>query len=371
LAQDADVNRSSNKTAPIFQEIARFAARFDRSGFQFTSLVFSPDGRVLALLTDPDLPADHTSDALLIETATGRELARPRQVVAISPDRRWIVTRSEDGTGRMIETAGGTEAMLIGTFWARAFSPDGRVLAVTDSKGTMTRLIDTATRQEVGSVAHHYAIEVYVAEVSSYGSWSTDSGDELSRVVETPNGKVLVHLSRSRESGEADFSGMSLLGNSALSPDGRWKADVRKNQSTNSPLYNVTLLEVASGRQVFGTGCQSPPGPPRIAFSPDSSMLAVCNGLIDTATGSERARFEGTMSAMSMAFSPDSRWLATGGSAAQLIDTATGAVLTRVEHDGRVDGVAFSPDGTLLGTVSTVGTAPTLQSTVRLLRVTP
>jgi hypothetical protein len=55
--------------------------------------------------------------------------------------------------------------------------------------------------------------------------------------------------------------------------------------------------------------------------------------------------------------------------AAQLIDTASGAVLARVEH--WVDGVAFSPDGTLLAKVSTAGTAPTLQSTVRLLRVNP
>ncbi|MGZ9158867.1 MAG: WD40 repeat domain-containing protein [Nitrospira sp.] len=353
------------------QEIARFDARFDRSGFPFTSLIFGPDGRVLALLTDP-------GDALLIETATGRELARPRQVVAVSPDRRWLVTRSEDGTGRLIEMAGGTEAMLIGPFSARAFSPDGRVLAVTDRNGTITRLIDTATRQEVGSAAHHYAIEVYVAEVSSYGSWSTDSSDELSPVVETPNGKVLVHLTTGIS--EADFSGRSRWGTSALSPDSRWRAGVGRNQATGAPLYNVTLLEVASGRLVTGTGCQSPPGPPRIAFSPDSSLLAVadsgmfasefsptCNRLIDTATGAERARFEG---AMSIAFSPDSRWLATGGSAAQMIDTASG-VLTRVEHDGRVDGVAFSPDGTLLATVSTAGTAPTLQSTVRLLRVNP
>jgi WD40 repeat protein len=340
--------------APIqIQEIARFDAR---SGSPFTSLVFSPDGRVLVLLTD-------AADALLIETATGRELARPGQVVAISPDRRWLVTRSEDGTGRLIETAGGAEAMLIGPFWARAVSPDGRVLAVTDRNGAITRLIDTATRQEVGSAATE--IGAYVFEVSSYGSWSADSS---SLVVETPNGEVLVHLSLSRPSGRDWYP----WGSSALSPDGRWRGTVAANTAVLS-MYFVWLRET-SGRQIAEETFYGPI--PMIAFSPDSNLLAAVGDqvggassvclLIDTVTGAERARFEG---AMSVAFSPDSRWLATGGNETRLIDTASGAELTRI--DGPAAGVAFSPDGTLLATVSTAGTAPTLQSTVRLLRVNP
>jgi WD40 repeat protein len=219
-------------------------------------------------------------------------------------------------------------------------------------------------------VANFAHTDFQIVYVGPYGSGTADSSDSL-RVIETPNGNVLVRLTE---------QGIGVLRNVAPSPDGRWGVNVGRNLSTGAPVYNVTLLEVGSGRVISETlGCQSPPDPARIAFSPDSSMLAValmfplefshtCNRLIDSANGAERARFEG---AMSIAFSPDSRWLATGGRAVQLIDTASGAVLTRVEHDGRVDGVAFSPDGTLLATVSTVKTAPTLQSTVRLLRVNP
>lgn len=354
FAQNANVTASREELR--VEEIARI----EDDGDTVPRLAFSPDSRVLVLRST----GSRTSDARLIETATGRELVRFGRIVAFSPDGRWLVMRNEDGTARLIEAATGTEAVVIGPVvpgtpsQGVAFSPDGRVLAVTNDDdrpiGTSTRLIDTTTGKDVASFANDGPY--WVTAISSYGGWPTIAGSgQGMRAIETTNGKVLAFLQSA-----------PLRAHSALSPDGRWLASAYPNMQVGA-MYFVRLLETATGREVTNVICYGLP--PVVTFSPDGSLLAAapCSSLylIDTASGAERARLG---SAASVAFSPDSRWLAAGS---LLIETATGTEVARVEHDGSVGAVAFSPDGRLLATASTAGTAPALQATVRLLRVNP
>ena len=196
-----------------------------------------------------------------------------------------------------------------------------------------------------------------------------DDGDTVPRLAFSPDSRVLVLRSTGSRTGDARLIEAATGGELArfgrvvaFSPDGRWL--VTRNEDGTA-----RLIEAATGTEAMVIGPVVPGAPSEgVAFSPDSSLLAAAGHvlyLIETASGAERARLG---SAASIAFSPDSRWLAAGS---LLIETATGTEVARVEHDGPVGAVAFGPDGRLLATASTTGTAPALQSTVRLLRVNP
>jgi hypothetical protein len=103
-----------------------------------------------------------------------------------------------------------------------------------------------------------------------------------------------------------------------------------------------------------------------VAFSPDSRTLASTEGngvhLWEIATGKERARITcPTKEVHAVAFSADGRLLAAGGWDGNiwLWDLATGEELARFAgHTGSLRGLAFSPDGRFLvsaGGVDTTG----------------
>ncbi|MBZ0303482.1 MAG: protein kinase, partial [Anaerolineae bacterium] len=82
--------------------------------------------------------------------------------------------------------------------------------------------------------------------------------------------------------------------------------------------------------------------------------------IIDLATGDEHSALLGhTGNIWSLAFSPDSRYIATGSAdrTIRIWDVDTGDVLAVLEgHTWDVNSVAFSPDGQLLASGSADGT---------------
>ena len=96
-----------------------------------------------------------------------------------------------------------------------------------------------------------------------------------------------------------------------------------------------------------------------IAYSPDGTRLAVSSSIgiwiYDANTHAEVALFTGhTNQVNSVAFSPDSKTLISGGhdSIVGVWDVHTGQLLhTLEEHNDGVDDVAFSPDGKLFGSI--------------------
>ncbi len=139
----------------------------------------------------------------------------------------------------------------------------------------------------------------------------------------------------------------------AFSPDGKLLASQDKGRPA--------LFDVASG-EMLGHLAEAEIGVASVAFAPDGKSLAVAryqNGFTvwdmkDQAKS--RKRFEkGKCQARCLAFSPDSKMLATGGAdkIIHLWDTATGEERGRLTgHENEVSAVAFCADGRTLASVS-------------------
>ena len=163
-------------------------------GHLLSSVAFSPDGRFV-------LTGSEDGTAILWEILRGREVRRFEghmdnvRSVAFSPDGRFVLTGSNDKTARLWDRATGREVRRveghIGDVSSVAFSPDGRFV-LTGSNDQTARLWDTATGREVkrfdGIVSPvalspdgHFVLAVSGAGDRSVRLLETSSGREVSR----------------------------------------------------------------------------------------------------------------------------------------------------------------------------------------------
>lgn len=284
---------------------------------------FAPDSRVLLTILD--------GGVLLWDTVTHQEIEPPLRVrgttLRASPDGRLLAAAS-GGTLLLWNTSTGQHATLhlekqsVKTVQFRpciAFSADGHLLAANDSKGDV-HLWDTATSQPTARLRR-------------------------------PRGKFSIK----------DLTLQSyFVSEISLSPDGRLLA-VLGRIGRNNREYSIHLRDIPTHRRPSKQLIETNVGPlSPLAFSPDSSLLAVAAGglgnslrLWDTTTRRYTDLQGNPGNSTKVMFSPDGRLFAATGYTTILWDTTSyqpAAAGPRVENFDFIRDAAFSPDSRLLAT---------------------
>ncbi|MFI5882965.1 DNA-binding protein [Streptomyces sp. NPDC051554] len=298
----------------------------------FSSVAFSPDGRTLAATGSLDAEGMTQFWDIRTRRSLGQPLGFPTE-------------------------GGGSESSL-------AFSPDGRTLA-GDSGDGRVRLWDTATRSPLGTALTGPSPGVFSVAFSRDGILATGGYPRFGRVVDTVQ---FWDLQIRHPLGTSLTGPTEQVDSMVFSPDGKTLATVNFRNEDSSGT--VQFWDVAT-RRPFGkplTGLSATD----IAFSRDGRILATSSGddgavrLWDVATRRPLGKPLTTGFSV-VAFSPDGKTLATGGSEGVDLDGYNGNeglirlwdVKTRrpvgrplTGPSGEIVDVAFSRDGKTLAAVS-------------------
>ncbi|MCI0455873.1 MAG: sigma-70 family RNA polymerase sigma factor [Gemmataceae bacterium] len=325
----------------------------------FTHWILLPDGKTL-LSWWRRVIVFHDID-------TGKELrsvdghASGVRVVAFLPDGQSVVSAAGEEV-RVWDVAGQKVVRRFGVATNRG---SDFITGLALSPGGKTILVGTA----------NHGLQVWdVAGGPQPRQPPVGSSDHL---VLSPDGKALVTTENRGPVILWDPRSWKLL--RKWDPGEKWIPSVAFSQ--DSKVLTVSALgegqivlmrwDVATGRELPGFGKQARVAT-TIAYSPDGRLLAAVEGfqtirLWEAGTGALRAVTPMTDNVHSIAFSPDSRFLATANRGGfrraskdgndgnnevdriRLVDTGTGQVVHRfADHRGGVAALAFSPDGKLL-----------------------
>jgi WD40 repeat protein/serine/threonine protein kinase/tetratricopeptide (TPR) repeat protein len=323
---------------------------------------FSPDGRRVLLAGVRAAPAKEGTtageegEAIVWDVETAEGLRRPVPYVgraregwiALDRDGTRLAAITSQDTFQVLEVASGKSpgSLRHPTIAFLAFSPDGRFL-LTASKDGSARLWETDTGREVCPPMAHGG-EVWHASFSPDGRRVvTASKDRQACVWDARTGERRMVLDHPDSVNHASFT-----------PDGRnvvtitLRAEARVwDAATGKPVTSPL-----PGRDQLTPGGLSPEGsrPRAVTIGRDSVPV-----VWDLATGKPVAppsAFRGGVTRVS--FSPDGRWVVTAGldGTARVMDAATGRpAAPPLPHGEAVNHAVFAPDGRRVLTVSLDG----------------
>lgn len=295
--------------------------------------------------------------------------------VAISPDSKYVVSGGSNGVIRVWAMPTGNEVahmnhgnVVIPTpllptgvivqesvpkVTSVKFSPDGKFLVSGSGDGT-ARVWEVLTGKEVSRMTHEdgvapssiiFSREVLCVDFSPDGKFIVSgSRDGTARVWEVSTGE---EVSRMIHSG--------FVISVTFSPAGKYVA-------SGGDDGTVRVWELTSGREVANMIHDS--GVTSIDFSPDGKYVVSGSydgsaRVWDVKNGMEIARTTQNDGVLSVAFSPDGNYVASGGwdGTVRVWETLTGKEVIRVLHQGKIIFADFRPDGKFILSVSFDGSA--------------
>jgi WD40 repeat protein len=339
-----------------------------------SDVAFSPDGRFLAAAAGPDVRvwdmsafAPGAPEPCFILRGHAGSVLR----IAFSPDGKRLASASLDTTVKIWEftTSGGrpeasTHPTKVLTPWLNlaghkkrvtdlAFSPHGGQWLASASFDQSVKLWDVATGDELFSFRAEFPAGPGRAAVSFSpdGRHLACGGvDKTVKLWDIKSGRE--HRSLVGHTG-AVFSVV-------FSPDGQ-----RLASAGTDPV--VRVWDVEQARQLVELPAGAAIDTWTLAFSPDSRWLAFGSGLTyggavkvhDASTGQLLLNLQGHMyRATSVAWSPDSRRLASSSTdrTVKVWETGTGQEVLTLRHKDLVGRVVFDPRGRRLASSSEDGT---------------
>jgi len=330
------------------------------------SVAFSPDGRTLASASGK---WDGQPEVRLWDLPAGRERALLRghaagvTALAFSPNGQSLATSSWDRTVRLwdVTTAEVSRVLRGHTNYvaALAFSPDGEFLATGSWDGT-ARLWETRRSRDHTSLGSDDLLHCYSLSFSPDGRQLAAAGSASVAVFDLATGERSVVI-----------PGQPNQALVAFAPDGKTLAVA----GIAHPEGNVRIFDTKNWQLRFALDAGASTVW-TLAFSPDSRLLATGQKqdltirLWDVETGKHRVLYRGEPAPgqlpniRTLVFSPDGQTLAAcrpRGSPAGLNgydvsawNVETGQVLFRLDT-GYCECIAFSPDGKILAAALGIG----------------
>ena len=312
------------------------------------AVAFSPDGRTIARSASAISLWDLDKEREIISHGGH---AYSVMALAFHPSKNTIITGGSDGTLREWNTRSGKQLQIIrdhkGGVTCLYISRDGRYVVSADDKAQLfTRKTDNFedVDRRLNTIGPVYSL-----------GFSADGN----RVAIARYGGPLVVTLRNERRDTVQFEkGNSLVVSVGISANG--KLLVAGSEDRTISIWDTgskkEILKLPETRQPAVAVELSPKKKILASWHAPPHMSSYALGIVrlwDLSTGQKLREFVGR----GLSFSPDGRYLATGGNALLVIDIASGQVVFKREGPkGRVINVAFSAEGNLLATGNEDGT---------------